>query len=77
MEGIIGRFFANERVNVHIEGGEDTNFVTEDEQVKETRDGLLNDPTMNVYTSQSTVDKIKAEEITIEEALKTGEIRFA
>ncbi len=51
--------FGNERINVHI-GKLKFQIITEDGKMKNFDKGHLEDPTINVYASESAVNKILA-----------------
>jgi hypothetical protein len=73
---IISGVFANQRINLHIEGAENYSVITTDSGIENAEEGFLEDPTLNVFTDVGTIEEIFNEEIGIMEALNQGKIRY-
>jgi hypothetical protein len=59
LPGSIASIFANERINIYVKEGagtENYGVVTKDKKIIEAKVGLLENPTMNVYTDAETLD---------------------
>lgn len=72
----IQRIFGNERINADIKGAVPFHVITEDGIVIEISEGMLEDPTMNLYSDEDTIRDIIGKELTISEAMEQGRIRY-
>ncbi len=69
--------FANARINVHIGGLADGfHIITKDKKVQSADVGLLDDPSVNVFSDTETLEKLRKGTLSPKEALKNGSIRW-
>jgi len=74
---ILGRLFGNERMNVVVAGLESPfHITTGDGTVEDIGGGVLEDPTMIIFTDIETIDQLRDGEITILEALEEDRIEY-
>ncbi|RLG58109.1 MAG: hypothetical protein DRN95_04895, partial [Candidatus Hydrothermarchaeota archaeon] len=73
---IVSKLFANERINIYIEGGDDYSIVTSNKQIERVYGGPLEDQTVNIYTNQEIIEEINSGRLSITEALDEGKIRY-
>lgn len=79
----LGAIFGDEKINIHfeLENGEELilGLVTKDNKFKSLEVGALEDPSLNVYTTESVVKKIENSDnppAVLKEALESGEITY-
>ncbi len=72
----VAGLFANERLNLYIEGYGVIGVVTEDSEIKEISEGELADPTVNIRSDSETIEGIVGGEVSIIEAIKDGRITY-
>ncbi|UCC92059.1 MAG: hypothetical protein JSV39_02245 [Candidatus Aenigmatarchaeota archaeon] len=72
----VANLFANERLNLYIEGYGVVGVVTQDSEIKEMSEGELADPTVNINTDMETIEKIMNGEVSVVDELKSGDITF-
>ncbi len=70
------KLFGNEKINLYIDNELFYGFRTENGRIKEEMKNGISNPTLNVYVTQETIDKIIKKEITAQEALKKGYIDY-
>ncbi len=63
LPGIAGMLFGNERMNVYIDDGKYVfSIVTKDNVFQSLDSGLLDDPSLNIYTDEQTIREIAVSE---------------
>ncbi|MBN2112386.1 hypothetical protein JW707_04790 [Candidatus Woesearchaeota archaeon] len=73
---VISKFFANERINLYIDGTGEVFFETVNGVVGVIHEGFEPDHTLNMFTDSETVDMILAGEMSVEQALDEGRITY-
>ncbi len=79
MPSIVKSLVGNERINAYLDT---TNkqiiigVVTKDARILELKLNGIEDPTLNIYVSENTIQKLENQEITIQQALDSGEIKL-
>jgi hypothetical protein len=73
---VVGGMFTDEKMNVHIQGMGDGYVVLENSEVTDYGVGLLDEPTMDVYSDSATVSALYSGEMTMNQALKQDNIRM-
>jgi hypothetical protein len=73
---VLGGMFANEKINIQTEEGDTGYLSTEDGSITDMGDGLLDTPTVTLYTDQETLGLVSAEEMSAQQALSEGRIRI-
>jgi hypothetical protein len=77
LEGVpMGGIFANERINVYVDGQAAGSIVIVDGTITEASDAALPDPTMNFRTSSETALSIAAGQKTFAQCLTDGSITY-
>jgi hypothetical protein len=72
---VAGDFLASERINVRLPEGE-YHVTTAGGNITDSGDGIMTDPTVNVYSDQETLELIAAGDLTFESAVSTGRVRL-
>jgi putative sterol carrier protein len=72
----VANLFANERINIYMEGFGIVGVVTQDSGIAEISEGELADPTVNIRSDLETVEGIVKGEIKIIDALREGKITY-
>ncbi len=72
----IADLFADERLNIYIEGYGNVGVVTENKKIKEISEGELENPTVKINSDMETIRGIIDGEISIADELKSGDIAF-
>ena len=73
---VISNFFADEKINIYVDGESVYSIVTEDKMIKDVYEYHLDDPTMNIYTDTETSEKVASGELDIIDALEDGSINY-
>jgi hypothetical protein len=73
---VISGVFANQRINLYIEGAEEYSIITTDLGIETTGEEFLEDPTMNVFTDIETVRDISSGDLDFMEALDQEKITY-
>lgn len=79
MPGIVKSLVGNERINAYLDTTNQQiiiGVITEDARILELKLNGIEDPTLNIYVSENTIQKLENKEITIQQALDSGEIRL-
>lgn len=73
--GIAKILLDNQRINIYIDNIT-MGIVIENVEAKEIKEGGIENPTLNVYTSKETLDKIYKKELDFGEALKKEQVTY-
>jgi hypothetical protein len=73
---VLGDVFANERVNLVTEEGDNGHIITQEKDVTGYGDALLSDHTVTVSTDRETMGLIASDEMDIQQAISTGRINI-
>lgn len=73
--GIAKILLDNQRINIYIDNTT-IGILIEDAEAKEIKEGGIKNPTLNVYTSETTINKIYKKELDFGEALKNKEVTY-
>jgi hypothetical protein len=77
LEGIpMADIFANERINVYIDGEPMAGIVMSDGVIEQAGTEVLEDQTMNIHASMETVERIATGETTLGECFLNGDISY-
>ena len=78
--GLVKKIIGNEKINLHftlLSGSEITIAIrTKKARIIEIGGIPYGKPTLNIYLTERTVERLKNKEITIEQAIKTKEITY-
>ncbi|MEE9322921.1 MAG: hypothetical protein V3U72_00090, partial [Candidatus Aenigmarchaeota archaeon] len=69
----IADLFADERLNIYIEGYGNVGVVTENKKIKEISEGELENPTVKINSDMETIRGIIDGEISIVDEFKSGD----
>ena len=70
----VADLFANDRINIYVEGYGTVGVVTENSAIKEINSGETENPTVNIKTNMDTIQKIMSGEKSMVDVMKSGEI---
>jgi hypothetical protein len=68
----IGAVFTNERLNIRTKEGDSGYLVTQQGELMDYGNGLLDDPTATIYTDRKTISLVSSGELSLGEALSSG-----
>ncbi|MBW2981876.1 hypothetical protein KY343_03280 [Candidatus Woesearchaeota archaeon] len=72
----IAKIFANQKINLYIEGAEEYSMITSDLGIEQAEQGFLEDPTMNVFSDVETFEDISIGDLGFMEALDQGRVTY-
>ncbi len=70
----LGGVFANERINIKTEEGEEGYLITQETSVTGYGEALLTDPTVTIYSDSETIGLIASEDMSVQQAISSGRI---
>jgi len=76
---LMSKLFADERIDVYIEDISSEPYahvITADGRIVNIEQGPVNEPSINIYTNTETVEMLMTGEISFEQALDEGSIRY-
>ena len=73
---VVNLLFKNEKINLYIDNSLVYGIVTTDGRVSSSSVNGLTDPSINIYVSQSTFDKIISGQLSYQDALKENLIKY-
>lgn len=74
--GFVKIIFGNERINLYIDGEVFVGLAGEKSEIVEYEKGGVSKPTMNVYTTSDTIDKLIDGNTTLLDAVKDKNINY-
>lgn len=74
--GFVKNIFGNEKINLYIDGELFLGLAGEGGKIVEYKKGGVDKPTMNVYTTSDTIDKLIDEDKNLLEAVKDKSIQY-
>ena len=76
--GIVAKILGSERINFYLSNGEDSviGVVTKNARILEIQKGEVENPTLFIYITEATIQKLIDKKITLSQALETKEIKI-
>ena len=77
---IVKKIIGTERINLHLTTNTQEIIIigatTESAKILSIQKGEIQDPTLKIYVTENTINRVKDKVITIQQAIETEEIRF-
>jgi hypothetical protein len=77
---IVKQIIGNERINVYITMNNQevitVSGTTQNAKIISAQEGLIEDPTLNIYVTENTINRLRSKEITVQQAIETKEIKY-